>query len=287
MVFLEEFTQGSLARWRAAGRNLQRLSHELFFGLEAHRAKHSGALIDAVRSATTPSCEFPGWTRLVDWRYTNYPLSMAGSVRGDGGRFNIGSQLDPATYTPFPALYVAEDFPTAFRERFGVNSGTAVAGLTANELVLRRESSFSSVALNVGLENALDIGDLSRLKPVAEILKAIKLPASVAKLARELRLRPPALVRSAAGLQRQLLSPDWRVQPAQYDMPSNSQIFGRLCVAAGVHGILYPSVRNSEGRCLALFPQNWAGSASSVELVGPCPAEVTVKRIDGLSAFTI
>lgn len=206
---------------------------------------------------------------------------MAGSVRGDGGRFNIGSALDPATHTPFPALYVAEDFPTAFRERFGVDPASSVGGLTANELVLRRESSFSQVALNLNLETVIDVGDLSKLKSIADILKRIPLPSSIAKLARQLRLRLPGLIRSAAGLQREILSSDWRVQPVQYDMPSNSQIFGRLCLAAGVHAILYPSARNADRRCLALFPQNWQASSSFVELVGPGPPEVAVTRLDG------
>lgn len=126
-------------------------------------------------------------------------------------------------------------------------------GLTAHEFVLRRESSFSHLAVNLWLENVLDVGDLSKLKPASDILKKIRLPSRIAKAARHLRLRPPALIRTAAGLQSQILSPNWRVQPVQYDMPSNSQIFGRLCVAAGVHGILYPSIRNADRRCLALF----------------------------------
>ena len=69
----------------------------------------------------------------------------------------------------------------------------------------------------------------------------------------------------------------------QYDLPANSQIFGRLCVAAGAHGILYPSVKNSTRRCLALFPQNWNDSDSFVEIVGASPIEVGITRIDGSS----
>jgi RES domain-containing protein len=278
---LEEFTQASLAKWREAGRNLERFSQQLFFGLEAHRSQHSRELIDAIRTSTKPSCKFKGWVRLVDYQYTNHPLSMLGSTKGDGGRFNIGAALNPATYTPFPALYVAEDFPTAFRERFGVNQIGKSSALTANELVLRRGSSFSQVALNVSVESVVDVGDLSMLKSTADILAKIQLPSSVGNLARKLRLQTPGLIRTAAGLQKQLLSADWRVEPAQYDLPSNSQIFGRLCLAADVHAILYPSVRSSDVRCLALFPQNWHGSTSLVELIGRSPPEVGITRLDG------
>jgi hypothetical protein len=283
---LEEFTQASLARWREAGKNFERLSQQLFFGLEAHRAQHSHELIDAIRACTIGPREFNGWARLVDYQYTNQPLSMVGSTKGDGGRFNIGSALNPATYTPFPALYVGEDFSTAFRERFGINQDGSAGALSANELILRRYSSFSQVALNVKLETVLDIGDPSKLKSIADILGQIQMPSNIGRLARQLRLRPPGLVRTAAGLQRQLLNPDWRVDPAQHDLPSNPQIFGRLCLAAGVHAILYPSVRNSERNCLALFPQNWRGSSSFVELVGPSPPEIVTRRLDGTTAIS-
>jgi hypothetical protein len=278
---LEEFTQASLAAWRKAGKNLEKFSQQLFFGLEAHRAMHSRELIDAIRASTKGPLGFKGWSRLVDYQYANQPLSMVGSTNGDGGRFNIGAALNPATHTPFPALYVAEDFPTAFRERFGIDQRGAAGALTAQDLVLRRSSSFAQIALNARVESVLDVGDLESLRPVAEILRRMQMPSGVSSLARGLGLRTPGLVRTAAGLQRQLLSPDWRIEPVQYDLPSNSQIFGRLCHAAGVHAIRYPSTRSSQRYCLALFPQNWRGSTSYVEVDGPCPAEVKVIRLDG------
>lgn len=81
-----------------------------------------------------------------------------------------------------------------------------------------------------------------------------------------------------------LLHANWRTDPVQYGLPSNPQVFGRLCAAAGAHGILYPSARNSGKHCLALFPQNWRGSGSYVELMDPCPAGTTVRRLDGTAA---
>jgi RES domain-containing protein len=278
---LEEFTQGSLAKWREAGRNLDQLSAELFFSLERHRSRCSAELIDAVRAAASGPRSFTGWSRLVDYQYTNQPLSLAGSLKGDGGRFNIGAALNPATYTPFPALYAAEDFATAFRERFAMDQHQSVGGLTAGEIALRRDSSFSQVALHIHVESVIDVGDLSSLKAIAGIFGRIQMPASVGKLARRLGLKAPWLVRSASGLQQQLLHSNWRVNPVQYGLPANPQIFGRLCVAAGVHAILYPSARNAGRQCVALYPQNWRETACRVELVGPCPPELAVQRVDG------
>ena len=278
---LEEFSRASLSQWRAAGKNLERFSQALFFELEKHRALHSSELMDALRASASGPFEFSNWSRLVDYRFANDPLSMEGSLKGDGGRFNIGRTLNPATYTPFPALYVAEDFPAAFRERFGIDKQGRINGLTADELTLRKDSSFVSAALNIRVESVLNAGDLDALKSTAAVLSRFQIPKSVSALARSLRLKPPGLVRTAPALQRQLLSPIWRLEPAQYDLPSNSQIFGRLCSAAGIHAILYPSVRDGAKRCLALLPQNWSGSTSHVELIGPVPDSVLVRRLDG------
>jgi hypothetical protein len=44
-------------------------------------------------------------------------------------------------------MYLAEDFPTAYRERFGLDRAVTTNGLTAGELVLRRDTSFTSIAL--------------------------------------------------------------------------------------------------------------------------------------------
>jgi RES domain-containing protein len=279
--FLEEFTQGSLSQWRAAGKNLERFSKTLFFDLERHRAQHSDELIDAIRTSAKGPFEFSGWTRLVDYRYSDEPLAMEGSIKGDGGRFNIGRTLNPAAYTAFPALYVAEDFATAFRERFGIDKDEDTNGLTAGELILRREQSFSSIALQGRVDCYLDVGDVESLKASADVLRRFQMPNTIPSQARQLRLRPPGLVRSAQSLQRQLLSRSWRLEPAQYDLPSNSQIFGRLCSAAGVQGILYPSTRDDSRKCMALMPQNWRGSDSFVEIRGPVPESVRERRLDG------
>jgi hypothetical protein len=92
--------------------------------------------------------------------------------------------------------------------------------------------------------------------------------------------RPPK-GRSASLLQRKLLHPNWRLVPAQFDLPANSQIFARLAVAAGLHGILYPSSKQSGKHCMALFIQNWSNSGSFVEISDPVPKGTHRKRISG------
>jgi RES domain-containing protein len=281
LIVLEQFTAASLHQWRAGAQRLGALQRSLHFGLEDQRQRAEGQLLESVRSCATRNFAARDWSRMVDYRYSLEPLSTAGSLQGIGGRFNIGASLSPASFTPFPALYCADDYSTAFLEKFGSRE-EGHEGLTGGELALRAPTSFTQVRLQLEIENVLDISDPVVLKPVVEILKAFQMPKSVPQTARKLGLKQmPWLIRSVGTLQRQLLHPNWRMLPMQFDLPANAQIFGRLVAAAGVHGILYPSVRDSTHRCLALYPQNWSGSSSFVEVLDATPAGVRVTRLDG------
>ena len=65
----------------------------------------------------------------------------------------------------------------------------------------------------------------------------------------------------------------------QWDVPSNSQIFGRLVYDAGIEGILYPSALTGKD-CLAVFPRNFANTSSFIVLDDPPPIEKVPTRID-------
>lgn len=281
---LERFSQASLHQWLAAKTNLDSLQRALYFELEPLRQRNEARLLDALLSQALPSFSFDGWSRIVDYRYGLEPLSIAGSLKGEGGRFNIGSELSPGAFTAFPALYIAEDFETAFRERFGGPLETRPAELSAQELALRTPGSFTQVRLRGVIENLIDVGNLETLKAFASVLREFPIPRDVRQFARKLGLRPPpTLIRSPVTLQRQLLHPNWRMLPQQFDLPANSQIFGRVAAAAGIHGILYPSTRHVAKRCIALFPQNWAESGSFVEVIDVAPEGARLIRVDGLT----
>jgi len=97
LIELERFTQASLRHWLAAKTNLDALQRTLYFELEALRQRNQAPLLDALRSQVLSSFSFEGWSRIVDYRYGLRPLSLAGSLKGDGGRFNIGGDLSPGT----------------------------------------------------------------------------------------------------------------------------------------------------------------------------------------------
>jgi hypothetical protein len=79
-----------------------------------------------------------------------------------------------------------------------------------------------------------------------------------------------------------LLHEEWRVMPMQFDIPSNPQILGQLVYAAGIEGILYPSVK-TEKECLVIYPENFCKSDAYVELDGGAPEGVINRRIDTAS----
>lgn len=281
LLELDRFDHASLQKWLRMAEDLGRLQAALYFGLESSRQEQGQALIDALRTGVRAGFDFSGWSRIVDFHYSFAPLSVAGSVKGEGGRFNIGARLSPGAFTPFPALYLAEDYSTAYRERFGQAPKEKTADFTGAELALRSPGSFAHVRVRGRLEVLLDVGDPLALKPFVDVIKRFALPTAVTSLSRHLSLRgPPGLVRSVQALQRQLLHRNWRMLPMQYDLPANSQVFGRVASAAGLHGILYPSARQEGKQCLALFPQNWSGSGSFVEVADPVPPQAKLVRLD-------
>ena len=93
---LERFSQASLHQWLAAKTHLDTLQRALYFELEPLRQRNEARLRDALLSQTLSSFALDGWSRIVDYRYGLEPLSVAGSLKGEGGRFNIGSELSPA-----------------------------------------------------------------------------------------------------------------------------------------------------------------------------------------------
>lgn len=179
--------------------------------------------------------------------------------------------MTPSSFSPFPALYVADRYATAFQEKYGADPTTSVDGLAAVDLALRTPSSFTQIRVRGKLDVVIDVEDPTALQPLVDVIKRFSMPRTVIALARRLQLKPPMLIRSSKILQRHLLHPNWRITPVQFGIPSNSQIFGRLVAAAGIHGIVYPSSRKIEGRCLALFTQNWTQSGSFIEVVDAAP----------------
>jgi len=279
-ILLEQFSIVDLKEWSRKSKDFSHFHYEFYYQLEAQRATRHKDLVSAVRRNFRTNFEFNNWSRVVDFMYVLEPLSSLGSLLWLGGRFNFGKRLDPSRFPPFPAFYIGSDLETALREKFGVPVTTGSTGLSREELANFQKDSFSSVSLSGRLQSIFDLTDKRNLKEFVEIIQDFKIPRELRTLARKLGIKSVSVIKTQKKLLDSLLMSDWRRIPAVFDIPANSQIFGKLLLDAGIEGVLFPSSKGL-GICVAIFPQNLDGSSSFVELDGPCPEEVSIKRLDG------
>ena len=211
------------------------------------------------------------WIRVVDYKYSLAPLSSVGSIKGVGGRFNVGRDVNASQFPTFPALYIGQDGETALREKFSIKQ-EGRGGLSREELALTSAGSHSSVTISGNIENIFNLAKGRNLDPIVQIISKFKIPREVIDLGNSIG-ETTSLIRTRARLVQSLMKENWREEPSQFSVPANSQIFGRLVRDAGFDGIIYPSTKSSK-RCLAIFPENLANSASHLEISGPYPEEI-------------
>lgn len=281
LLELDRFSTVSLERWRRLSADLDEINDLLYFGIEPQRQRHRDEMLAALQSVPPLSIQFSRWSRLVSYQYSLTPLSAAGSLTNYGGRFNIGTDVDKAMRSPWPALYLAENLETAFREKFQIERGELVDGLTPEELALESTVSFSAVFVDGQMERVFDVGDPKSLEALCKVLRKITLPAEVRTILRRLQLTPQHvyMLRSPRQLQDEILTKNWRGAPVQFGVPAPSQILAGLIYDAGYEGIRYPSTKNGTS-CLAVFPSNIASAHSYVELSDSPPEGVSFPRLD-------
>jgi len=281
---LERFSQENLTRWNAVSKDLDELQAALYFGVQPEQRRLRAELLAALRLTPPLAVSFSRWTRVVTYQYSIEPLSAAGSLHAYGGRFNPGTDLDPGTLNPWPALYVAEDTETALREKFQMAASEKVGGLTPNELALTGLTSYASVAVGGKLHRVFDMTTLANLKAVAKVLGRIRMPSRARELQRRLRIKHGDLwmIATAQQLHNEVLTQNWRTLPVQFGLPAPSHTLAELIRAAGFEAILFRSTKGL-GRCLAVFPDQLA-SGSFVELADAAPTAVKYRRLDVDSA---
>ena len=283
---LDQFTERDLETWRTLSADLDELHAELYFKLQPQRIRRKQEIVDALTLRNPKPLEFDSWVRMVDYRYANSPLSVLGSLRGVGGRFNIGMDTDQSITPPFPALYLGDSLETAYRERYQIASQaeTAATGLSPEDMALG--VSCTSVRVRGRVERCVDVSDPKNLLAICKVLAKIKMPESARRLMRRLKLGPGQvfMITSAAQLGAALQDQNWRARPTQFGIPSISQQFAELAKSAGYEGILYRSTKNPVGKCLALFTDNLGSDRTYVELVDPSPDTVVHRRLDLNSA---
>ena len=281
---LERFSEASLEQWNTVSGYLDELQDVLYFGLEPERRRLRPDLIAALQGIPPTTVALPRWVRVVPYQYSLEPLSCAGSLQSIGGRFNAGAELDANTLSPWPALYLAEDFETAFREKFQLPRDDLVDGLSPQELALEHGVSHTTVFVQGRLARVFDMTFYQSLAPVAQVFRRIKMPARVRQIQAKLKIpnREVFMVQSGKQIHEMVLTYNWRVLPIQFGLPAQSHILAELIRAAGFEAILYQSTKGP-GKCLAVFPDLLDGG-SFVELMDTPPLAVKHQRLDGDSA---
>ena len=227
------------------------------------------------------------WVRMVSYTYSRQPLSAAGSLLAYGGRFNAGCGLDEGAPAPWPCLYLAENFETAFRERFQLSSTDELSGLKPQELALRPNASLVTVQISGLLQNVFDMTTASCFDDLAAVLAKIKMPHRAKVLQKKLQIPLTQLymMRKGAQFWDAAVKQNWRVHPAQFGLPSQSQLLADLIRRAGYEAIFYPSSK-SQGRCLAVFPENLL-AGSSIKLDDKSPMNDTSTVLDSVTSATL
>ncbi|MFA6231484.1 MAG: RES domain-containing protein [Rhodanobacter sp.] len=281
LLELDRFSEADIDRWSRLSKDLDELQAVLYSGVEPQRQRYHADLIEALRTVPGQPMDFTGWVRMVTWRYADSPLSALGSLMNYGGRFNIGTDVDNAIHRPWPALYIAADQETAYREKFGMEKGEGIDGLTSDEFALTNGSSYAVVRVDGHLDLVFDLTREGSLDAVCRVLSKIKLPPVARTLQKRLKIPGPpvSMIRTPERLLREVLIVNWRALPAQFGIPSVSQILAGLIMDAGYEAIRFPSTKG-DGDCVAVFPHCLASNSSFVALADGAPAGVRHVRLD-------
>src|ERR1039457_3438875 len=101
---LDQFSTQDIRIWESLKDQLLKYHWDFYSSLAFQRSKIADEIKKSVVGASHKSYVFTRWQRIVRFKYSVEPLSLAGSLTDTGGRFNIGD-INPAQFPPFPALY--------------------------------------------------------------------------------------------------------------------------------------------------------------------------------------
>ena len=269
-------------------RNNQRIykkHYDYYWGeyseLAKQRLDHWEEIRESLLSEATDDYRFKKRFRAIKWRYSNHPLCTVGSLKDPvGGRFNIGN-MNPSVIPMFSALYIAQDKETAEKELLLSKDHPK---LSPFDFSLTDSSSISIVAVHGILDTVFDIRGDTKLKRIIKILSKFKFSPSLKKLGNTLKI-DPKIIKTKKQMHESISEVKWRNIPIDFDLPSNSQIFGQMVRDSGISGVLYYS-SITQKECLAIFPNNFKNSSSFIELIDEPPNKKIPTRIDS-SNFNI
>ena len=269
-LLVEFFSDQELRAWKSRSSEYQQYHYLWYFELEAQRAAVQPQLLDSLRGISAISVDLAGWGRATQYCYSHMPLSCLGSLKWVGGRFNYGLDIDSSRFTPFPALYLAEDLETGLREIQGLTRENTRAVLTPGELNLCAKNGIAWAAVKGSVHNIFDLTAVSNLKPFTEVIASFTFSKAVRDAEKRMQLQPLMVVTEPKMLHQTFLAENWRQYPVAWNTPANPQLLGHLLSLAGFEGVLFSSTRTNKMN-LALFTRQFKNSSSTVEVIAPPP----------------
>ena len=174
-LLLEYFTDANLQVWQARSAEAQAYHYLWFYELESQRANKQQEITDSLAGVGGVSIDLSNWGRAIKYRYSDTPLSCIGSLKWVGGRFNYGEDIDSARFTPFSALYLAEDLETGMREMHGLTRGIAPPGLSATDLALCGAQSLVWLSVDGNVNNVFDLTTAKNLRAFVKVISGFTL----------------------------------------------------------------------------------------------------------------
>src|SRR5580698_8548108 len=98
---LDQFSSLDIRRWTAIRDAYLKNHWDYYSSLVYQRSKIADELKKALLEASQKAYSFSKWQRVITYKYSLDPLSVKGSLKDPGARFNIG-EIDPSQFSPFP-----------------------------------------------------------------------------------------------------------------------------------------------------------------------------------------
>lgn len=217
-------------------------------------------IIDQIEKSLTQNLKrnlkLDNLSRIVSSRFAHDPLNSIGSIkRPPGGRFNFG-QTTTFSSNYFQALYLAEDYDTAFEETYHSTQDSNI-------------SNFLHSKVECFLEDYLDLRDDKVFSEFFRVIDSIRIPKQFDIIANQFNVDPIILCPSAEVLKQHIFSPLFKAWDTYLNQFSLSQWFGFYCYQARIPGMIYPSVRHDGKFNIVIFYDNFENTNSYVGLSKP------------------
>jgi RES domain len=153
------------------------------------------------------------------------------------------------------------------------------------DLRLDPNASFSSYRVKVSNLTVIDVRNEVSIQSFLNIISEIKPPQWMFGLAKKLKQPEPRTIKTVNELKTFLFDPNFTQWGTLIDQPAASQWFGYYVREAGIHGIIYPSVRHSDGYNVVIFPDSLRDTSARIELIDDAAGVKSEDRyLDGMNA---